>query len=139
RHPPDRAAGRSTGHERWCGSSHPHPYSDLDLCSDGAGGSPARLWRAAGVGPPGSDLAGLTHPLDPGGIPGGVVVGPENSLRFRTMARSESSAPATDASEPHIPARQLADGSRTGAALEMPEELRKDVRMLGGMLGTVLA
>ncbi len=43
-------------------------------------------------------------------------------------------------SEPEAttPDQELASGSRSGAALEMPEELRHDVRLLGDMLGTVL-
>jgi len=53
----------------------------------------------------------------------------------------QSPAPVSPSDPDHLstPAQHLASGSRTGAALEMPAELRDDVRMLGEMLGTVLA
>src|SRR5690625_3444972 len=37
------------------------------------------------------------------------------------------------------PAHAIASGSRSGAAEDMPEELRGDVRLLGDLLGVVLA
>lgn len=40
---------------------------------------------------------------------------------------------------PLTPAKEIASGSRAGAAEEMPEELRSDVRLLGELLGVVLA
>src|SRR5690625_4640566 len=40
---------------------------------------------------------------------------------------------------PSTPSEDIASGSRSGAAQEMPEELRADVRLLGELLGVVLA